>query len=181
MVCLRGQPSEFIVVSFARRSPRRHTAISIQPAGHTLRSSDSWQAFSTQRKRKPATHFEWRAGFAGIQILSSTRLCGEVVFGLFSRWVERNAGSTCLVVVPRIKGWMQGGGVSLPTLPASVRSWQLRQLRIAILFSCDVYLPDSTLEGDHSLCLLFKRCIEFEGQHQAAFIVVLHDDVSVAV
>ncbi|MFT5094790.1 MAG: hypothetical protein ACI93T_003632, partial [Porticoccaceae bacterium] len=29
-------------------------------------------------------------------------------------------------------------GVSLPTLPASVRSWQLRQLRITILFSFDV-------------------------------------------
>lgn len=39
-----------------------------------------------RRKRKPATHFEWRAGFAGIQILSSTGLRGEMLFGLLSKW-----------------------------------------------------------------------------------------------
>jgi hypothetical protein len=35
-VCRRGQPLELIVLKWARRSPRRHTAISVQPAGHTL-------------------------------------------------------------------------------------------------------------------------------------------------
>jgi len=62
--------------------------------------------------------------------------CGAVVD------VDDRAGihtSLRLVVVARIKGWIQGG-VSLPTLPASVRSRQLWQRRITILFSRDVNL-----------------------------------------
>ena len=38
LVCRRGQSLEFVDVTIARRSPRRHTASFFQPAGHTLQS-----------------------------------------------------------------------------------------------------------------------------------------------
>ena len=41
LVCRRGQSLEFVDVTIAFRTPRRHTASLFQPAGHTLQLKHS--------------------------------------------------------------------------------------------------------------------------------------------
>ena len=62
----------------------------------------------------------------------------------------------------------------MPTLPASVPSWQLWQLRNAILFSCDVYLEVSAffflLHAGAAFVLIDDSTLTFAGFGKQHFL-----------